>query len=704
MLALVMRIDRRRRNRYLIVAEIVVVLVSASYLGWALAAGASQPAPMPGQPSGYIVDQARALGDDANRILAFVSHDVSADTSYEGVLRGAVGTLWAKSGDTDDRALLLQALLAAAGTHTQLVAGRDLGVMADTGSGLHFVGPGSAEEPGSRPVGGIPTGLEHMLSVTLVSTLGTGSTSERLAEIPTSSLTDQDLVLSYSRTSHGTLAVLSGPGTNHVSRVDASKATSEALTFAETGPSTATQSWQRELFTTEVSGYSSDFDPGNRYTIVVTTGWVPGYVETRETNLLHVAGSVRDAAAHAVAYDFLGSSDAERATLLKASGADTVDVDTPRITIVGDMAGGRAGRTMTLDLRADGLTATGPGRTAAVFETLHSLYDASLESTALGRGAGVAAISSFDELASALSTQGVQTPDGRDAVLSSALSQLLAGAQNPGDSLQASVEGRPDDWVRFTLSGSQLAASVSPAVAAALGRLGGPAKHLLPGSVTSGTVGQAAKATDAALVIASGAPLDYHEDVTFNAAQPAHLYDNSLLLFYSGNTLSFQEEASVAHDGGVTFNVTNYFDINGKPINPPQQATITVDAADASHSHDYTTYYQYPTDNATGRTWEMFSRDVFQELQTPSGAIVTFLNSDGTPEPPLRLWAFRKIKTEFVVNGLVRDETVLDVGGDYVSKHPTRPTTFKGMPNLVDKRGNNFNQWQVIDDPSFPYT
>ncbi|HYE97679.1 MAG TPA: hypothetical protein VEJ18_02160, partial [Planctomycetota bacterium] len=65
---------------------------------------------------------AARLGFDRARILAFV-RDAIAWEPYEGVLRDASGTLRAGSGNSLDRALLLQAMLEAGGERTRLVRG-----------------------------------------------------------------------------------------------------------------------------------------------------------------------------------------------------------------------------------------------------------------------------------------------------------------------------------------------------------------------------------------------------------------------------------------------------------------------------------------------------------------------------------------------------------------------------------------------------
>jgi hypothetical protein len=54
-------------------------------------------------PSGdYLTEKAAAQGNELPRIAAFVRDEVPSDPTYQGIVRGAVGTLWAGTGSDDD--------------------------------------------------------------------------------------------------------------------------------------------------------------------------------------------------------------------------------------------------------------------------------------------------------------------------------------------------------------------------------------------------------------------------------------------------------------------------------------------------------------------------------------------------------------------------------------------------------------------------
>ncbi len=81
---------------------------------------ASNPAD-PADP--YVASQAAALGEDPNRIFAFVRDQIRFE-AYSGSVRGARGALWSKGANALDRASLLIALLGAAGVSARYVQGQ----------------------------------------------------------------------------------------------------------------------------------------------------------------------------------------------------------------------------------------------------------------------------------------------------------------------------------------------------------------------------------------------------------------------------------------------------------------------------------------------------------------------------------------------------------------------------------------------------
>jgi len=69
-----------------------------------------------------VAEQAAALGYDPVRLFVFVRDEVAFE-SYQGVLRGALGTLWGRAGNAADQAMLLYSLLRESGIEAQFARG-----------------------------------------------------------------------------------------------------------------------------------------------------------------------------------------------------------------------------------------------------------------------------------------------------------------------------------------------------------------------------------------------------------------------------------------------------------------------------------------------------------------------------------------------------------------------------------------------------
>lgn len=517
----------RKRGVRLAVSLVVLGAVTAAltYPLW-------RPGPGPVAAPDYILDQARRLGFDADRIAAFVRDDVPLD-EYEGVLRGAVGTLWAGTGNELDRALLLEALLNRSGIPTRLVQGETVGVeIQSAGGGFSYVGPSLSSDPGATPIDEIPGSLYHVAEVVLRTWSADGSsvTDESIA-FRTADLIGRDIRIFYRPVDGATVAVVHGRGGELVSKADAATSQRQEVVFGLSGPGTEAAERSRELFTRALGEeFPSVFHPTNRYTVVVTAVWVPASVREREAGWAGGWENQHDATAHRVAYSFLSLSDENSRSMMAETGV-SARFDSPRVIMVSDEAIPVAGtRSLSLDLRKNDI-AVESDPAGVAFSSLRSLYDASLESFVLRRETGQPATSAADVLANAFGELG-STPSERHMVLRDALARLLR-EEPEGASLIVAPEGRDQYFIRFERKGSGLAVSASKVLPEALPEDTEEVRSLFTSPVgPADDLGAVVRKTEFALVATAGLPVNYRQEYAYSPAQPERWYEGSRILYF----------------------------------------------------------------------------------------------------------------------------------------------------------------------------
>lgn len=110
--------DKRHKREFKKIITAVGIILLIAFV-WLLLKGCGQEKEI--SPSfSYIKEKAKELDFDVDKIVAFIEQDVRTE-SYEGYLRGPVGTLWSRGGSDIDQCSLLSALLEYTSSKTKLM-------------------------------------------------------------------------------------------------------------------------------------------------------------------------------------------------------------------------------------------------------------------------------------------------------------------------------------------------------------------------------------------------------------------------------------------------------------------------------------------------------------------------------------------------------------------------------------------------------
>jgi len=507
-----------------------------------------------------------------------------------------------------------------------------------------------------------------------------------------------------------TVAVVSGNGRELVSGGDAATARRQEVVFRLSGPGTETIERGRELFTRAFEDdFPSVFHPTNRYSIVVTAGWVPAWVREREAKWANDWENQSDAAAHRVGYSFLSLSDENTRSMMAETGV-SARFESPRVTVVSDEAIPGAGtRSLSLDLRKNDIAVEGdpPG---IAFSSLRSLYDASLESFVLRRETGQPATSAADVLANAFGELG-STPSERQLVLRDALARLLSG-EPEGASLTVVPEGRDRYFIRFERKGSGLVVSASEAVQGALPEDAEEVRSLFDTPVgATDDLGAVVRNAEFALVASAGLPVNYVVEYAYLPPPPARWYEGTRIFEFGGPQGELDFEFTITQlEPDVVFEATDYWDQESESFwESPLEATVVVWQQDLEDGHIVTWEAETGYDSYDGRTFYLFSRRSYAELKRTGTTVIRYRSlvdcfgfCDQVDSDPVRLWVVAEATRPISVNNAVRRVPVLVLAGDYETKDAPRPKD-QNVPDLLSEDGTAvINKFVVLDDPDYP--
>ncbi|MBI4583242.1 MAG: carboxypeptidase regulatory-like domain-containing protein [Planctomycetes bacterium] len=652
------------------------------------------------EPADYLGEKAKELGFNVDRIASFVRGEVAPE-KYEGVLHGPVGSLWAGAGNVADRVLLLKGLLdKCPGVESRLVKGEALGVEARvTGSSFRYLGPALPEDPAAQLISAIPEELYHTIELVLITRQPEDEVEKETIEFRIADLAGRNLRILYRRHGDATVAVIQGPGSSLVSKVDAGSAVGQEVLFRARGPGQNLGEVRRELFTKDFEDtFPSRFHPSNRYTITVTSGWVPRWVLEREEKAAPAFDNQADAVAHLVAYTFLCLSDENTRWMSKVKGVQARFLS-PRVTIVSDeqVPHAEAGRSLSLDLRKNDITVEADDSLRLAFMTLRSLYDASIESLPLGRVTGQAATSAADLLANRIS-QTNRTPPERLTVFTAALTRLL-DEEPEGAAVTLSSEAEPAFSVRFEKKESGIVAIPSTAVATAIPESADDIRSLFASSITGDLEGAAVRA-DAAVIVAAKVSPDYPFTLAYSPPRSERWYDSARVFTFFDGKLEFERQYSFRETGVVVEFIDYYDELEKKWNEPPSDGSVEIRKEALEKAKLVTAWYR---EDDADPTIGMFSRKCFQELKTTGSTVVRYLEHNRTVTDPLRLWTVSREPRRIVVNNEPLEVFVLVLAGDFEKNNPAKPEDVADFPDRYDQTQTHvINKWEILDDPRLP--
>jgi len=654
------------RRRSTVVLSVMVLVLLALALSWCAKKRPHKPsAPAEGEIEDYLTEKARALDFDPARIRAFVQTEIAND-DYQGVLRGPVGTLWAGAGNDLDRDLLLTALLERAG---------------------------EAREPTK-----IDDGLWHKLEIRVKTTAADSKVTEESLTVTTASLAGSDIRIAFKRDGARAFASLTVGDRTLTTTTDAVTARRQDVIFHAMGPGVDSVK-RRELFTREIADFPSSFDPDDRHSVVVTTGWVPDSVRIHEAALARREKDAGFATAHLVAYTFLARSDATTKLLLASHAGLTARVLAPRITIASSTVGAEKRRGVSLDLRKNDLDTRGPEDMKAAFATARSLLDGALEARVLEGITGAPAVSADELLADALGNRQATLAE-RQGLLQRTLARLLDEAR-PGASLGVAPEGKEAFSVRFDRKEGGLEVHVSEAVREAVAATG----SWIASSPTVGkdTIEKAAQETEVALAVSAKLPMRYRLRMEYAEAPPRWYLGSRILTYEHDGRLygdqHFDRIAPSAH-------ATQRFYIDWKTekfYDQPNDSTVTISAEDAEHAKTFTWWWMFGEDAATGRTTSTLSRDAYRELVERGVTTLRHKNFDGGASDPLTLYLVDRGRITISLDRSPYAVPVLVVQGDFEKDRPDRRHADDPISWRQDQSRAALNVLTVLDDPDFPY-
>jgi hypothetical protein len=173
--------------------------------------------------------------------------------------------------------------------------------------------------------------------------------------------------------------------------------------------------------------------------------------------------------------------------------------------------------------------------------------------------------------------------------------------------------------------------------------------------------------------------------------------------------LNYEIEATIGKEG-VSYQIRNYYDSDGRRLDRPSEDRIDVSANAYRQSDLYTTYYGASYDRPK-RTWCAFSTDAYHELvdsDSHSTTITWLLKGGKESNRRIKLWLVGPpAEKDILMNNQPSTIRVLNVAGDYEENQSNRPSSISDITPVHDPDYDGswaLNKFQILDSPDFPFS
>lgn len=652
----------------------------------------------------YIAAKADELDHDPDRILEFVAKEIG-EQDYEGVLKGAVGTLFSGAGNDEDRASLLVALLRASEIEARFARSESTWVQMHNGDDWENL----LETPGKPTWTGesLESDRYHHLTVALRRSHQEGLL-QRALDLRPADLAPHPVILSF----EGNEAILSVPGQDAEARVelDGSPGETLSLVFSHRAPNQE-KAYQvsREIFTRRYSDEFVRFDKRDRHLIAVAPWSLPAWVYQKELELLDEGSRKfsddQSGNAYRLALSCLKKSD-EATKAIADHFQTSCYFKHPRLIIssVHFDQNSKGATSIALDLRENNIFIEGDLSARSSVGVTRSTYEASLEAALVSQISGRPPVSAFPILQQLFDRRLPSTPE-RLRLYASSLERMLKEAR-PG----AEVTFRTSDQHALTirlLSDSKLQITdITPELAKALHAWPGDWKHIKKeGEIARSAIGTTALELELLFGPALKSNVDYRPLVEY-ADSLQELVGLGTRIFRLRTNEEGELETTLEYqfqqvDGDVRYESIDYYDeFDKKPIRLADSYTIPQKSVESSHllSHFYSDLVY-----GQGGMFLFASREVLAELKAKGETIIRYIDNNGKKSDEIKLFVTDRAEREITVNNRIRKVPIIYAAGSYLKDNPTKkPWAEVEVIKLPPPLEYATNKWGILDNEHFP--